>query len=136
MVIRRFIGTIYIIGILILAFDVLYYIFQGFLPSIFIEYCSACFAYIHTGATILSLPLVIVIDFIVSHVPFMGSFLPVLKTEIFSAEIHWAPLFSLFIYTGILKWFDEFILKSKVNSLENKYKKDKPVSEQGFTTEE
>jgi hypothetical protein len=136
MLIRRLIGTIYILGILILAFDVLFYIFQGFLPSVLLDYFASGLALVHKCSDYLSIPVAFVLDFAVSHIPFIGSFVPVLKTEIFNAEIHWAPLFSLFIYSGILKWFDEVILKSKVNKIENNYKKNQQAAPHGFNVEE
>ena len=125
LLIRRLIGTIYILGILILAITVLYYLFAGILPSMFKDTVNPLIAFLDNASAIISKPIAIVVDFILKFLPFLGGIFPVTNTGIIGAQIHWVPLLSLFIYTGILKAIDEFFLRNNVNKIEKNYNNDK-----------
>lgn len=131
-VIRHLIGMIYIFGILILAFESLYWLFHGFIPPLFSSIIAAPSSFVHECAAFLSQPVSWLLGLLISAVPFVSGFIPVTTTDIFQAEIHWAPLLSLFLYSGILRAFDTFVLKSKMNQIQNNYQNQQNEQPQPF----
>jgi hypothetical protein len=121
--IRQFIGTLYILGILILAFDIIYYLVWGMLPPVFKSTVGDAVMFIDRIAEILSWPVAWLVNYILSFLPsFFDRLLPITHTDIFGARIAWVPIFALFIYTGILKAIDEIVLKNKIDEIHNNYK--------------
>lgn len=127
-VIRNFIGLAYILGILILAFDSLFWLFHGFVPPLFMSLIESPASILHECSNFLSMPVSWFINLLTGAIPFLGGILPVTQTDIFQAEIHWAPLLSLFIYSGLLRAFDNFVLKSRMNEIQSGYQNQPPAS--------
>lgn len=125
-IIRQFIGFVYILCVLILSIDVLYYIFHGFIPSIIRGSLDSFMTFIGAATGIIAIPVAIGLDFVIKLLPFLGSFMPVTNTGIIEAQIHWVPLIALFVYSAILKAIDEFFLKVKITNIDNDYKRKQP----------
>ena len=96
LLIRRLIGTIYIFGIIILALSVLYYIGSGIIPPVLKDPIQPGISFINSWADKISLPIAIIVDFILELLPFLRGLLPVTNTGILGAEIHWVPFFCTF----------------------------------------
>lgn len=123
--IRSIFGFAYLIGVLIIAFDCLYYLFYGMVPSVLKPGIEFYVNYIDNLASILCLPVAIIVEFLLSHLPaFFRSFLPITNTDIMGAQIAWVPILSLFLYTGILKTIDDYYLKSSFNKVKKNHQRD------------
>lgn len=112
---------------IIVALDALYYIFQGILPSVIIEMIKPFMATIGEWSDILCWPVAYVFNFFFNLIPGDASqFFPIMETGIWGAEIHWIPVISVFVYTGILKFIDETTLKSKMTSMHQQQNQNRP----------
>lgn len=129
--IRHIIGSVYIFGILILAITVLYHIFAGIVPPVLTSTVSPIVAFLDEWSLKISYPIAIVVNWALQYLSFLNPYIPVTNTGIFGAQIHWIPLFALFVYTGILKFIDETVLKVRIKKIKQNYEeqnRNKPKS--------
>lgn len=129
--IRHIIGSVYISGILLLAITVLYHIFAGIFPPVLTSEIAPIVTFFDVWSLRISFPVAVIVNWVMQYLAFLNPYIPVTDTGIFGAQIHWIPLFSLFVYTGILKFIDDAVLKSRVNKIKANYEKqnsDKPRS--------
>lgn len=124
-IVRQVVGVIYITGILILSFDVIYYLAYGLLPPIFKDLVAPGVMFLDQIAQLLCTPIAFVVDRILDFLPgIFRQFFPMTNTDIVGARIAWVPIIALFIYTGILKAIDDFYLKKNLKDIQKQYKSD------------
>lgn len=129
--VRHIIGSVYICGILLLAITVLYHIFAGIIPSVLTSQVAPIVTFLDVWSLRISFPVEVIVNWALQYLTFLNSFIPVTNTGILGAQIHWIPLLALFVYTGILKYIDDTILKARVKKIKQNYEKqntDKPRS--------
>jgi len=120
--IRQTIGFVYILAILILAFDVLYGLFNGFVPIVLKEQISFTVTMLQDISNTISMPVAYIVNLILSYLPISSKeFFPVTDTGIMQAQIKWVPIFSLFIYTNIIKYINDTFLKHKIDNIHKNY---------------
>lgn len=120
--IKQTVGFIYIIAILILAFDVLYALFGGIIPGIVKNHIMFMVATLENISANIAMPIDYLVKMLLDYLPgSIREFFPITDTGIFQAQIKWIPILSLFIYTNILKFINDKLLKQKINNIHKNY---------------
>lgn len=123
---RQIIGILYMLAILLLAFNIIYNVVNGIVPTQIKTFMASGIDTIDYIVQVVCFPIAKLVDMLLEILPpYAKKILPITQTDLMGVRIVWVPLISLFLYTYILKSIDDYYLSKKFDFIKKRYDYDK-----------